>query len=74
MALLRECTETETEDLLKILIEVKRTDVLDDMLKFINVESGQLAPMGNKLPTQESLESESSCRMSWPLQDSGNAR
>ncbi|XP_068688106.1 uncharacterized protein [Montipora foliosa] len=69
--LLRECTETTTRDLLKILVDVNRTDVLDDILKFVNVEHVKLLA---KSPTQESITGDSCANsLSWPLQDSGNA-
>ena len=69
--LFRECTEATCKELLEILVEVKRTDVLDDIVKLINNGSRLQGP---KLPTQESLDgdSASSCGLSWPLQDSGN--
>ena len=71
--LLRECTETTSKELLEILVDVKRTDVLEDILKFISKNTRVL---GSKPPTQESLAGDSSCSssLSWPLQDSGNAR
>lgn len=70
--LLRECTETTTHDLLKILVDVNRTDVLDDILKFVNVE--HVIKLLAKSPTQESLTGDScASSLSWPLQDSGNA-
>lgn len=73
--LFRECTEATCKELLEILVEVKRTDVLDDIVKHINNGSSNCAGLlGPKLPTQESLDgdSASSCGLSWPLQDSGN--
>ena len=53
-------------------MDVKRMDVLDDVLKFCNKDAELSGP---KLPTQESLDGDScASSLSWPLQDSGNAR
>ena len=73
VALFRECTDTTSRELLEILVDVKRMDVLDDILKFYSKDAKLLGP---KHPTQESLDVDSSCAssLSWPLQDSGNAR
>ena len=51
IGLLRECTVTTCKELLEILVDVKRSDVLDDIAKFINNGTGVL---GVKLPTEES--------------------
>ena len=71
--MLRECTETTSKELLEILVDVKRTDVIDDILKFFRKNANLLGP---RRPTQESIASNSSLdsSLSWPLQDSGNAR
>lgn len=73
--LFRECTVTTCKELLEILIDVKRTDILDDIMKLINNGSSSFSGlMGAKLPMQESLDGDSCYSLSWPLQDSGNAR
>ena len=71
--MLRECTETTSKELLQILVDVRRTDVIDDMLKFFGKNARLLGP---RHPTQESIAGDSSfdSSLSWPLQDSGNAR
>ena len=71
--MLRECTETTSKELLEILVDVRRTDVIDDILKFFAKNARQLGP-GH--PTQESIAGDSSfdSSLSWALQDSGNAR
>ena len=71
--MLRECTETTSKELLEILVDVKRTDVIHDILKFFGKSANQLGP---RRPTQESIAGNSSLdsSLSWPLQDSGNAR
>ncbi|XP_067019243.1 uncharacterized protein [Acropora muricata] len=63
-----ECTETTTKMLLGILVDIKRSDVLDDILKVHYPKS--LA----KFSTQESLKGGDSCAssLSWPLFHSGN--
>ncbi|XP_078345554.1 uncharacterized protein LOC144631057 [Oculina patagonica] len=72
--LLRECTVTTCKELLEILVDVKRTDVLDDIMKLMNNGSTSFVGlMGVKLPMQESLDGESCYSVSWPSQDSGNA-
>lgn len=69
--LLRECTVTTCKELLEILVDVNRTDVLDDIVKFYN-SRGSLSA---RYPTQESLDGDSSASsLSWPLQDSGHER
>lgn len=70
--MLRECTETTSRELLEILVDVRRTDVIDDMLKFFGTNARLLGP---RHPTQESIAGDSSLSgLSWSLQDSGNAR
>ena len=71
--MLRECNETTSKELLEILVDVRRTDVIDDVLKFVVKHARQLGP---RHPTQESIAGDSSfdSSLSWPLQDSGNAR
>ena len=69
--LFRECTVTTCRELLEILVDIKRTDVLDGIMKVINHGSTTLQDV--KLPLQESLDGDS-CSLSWPSQDSGNAR
>ncbi|KAM7448297.1 hypothetical protein ABFA07_003700 [Porites harrisoni] len=70
--MLRECTETTSKELLEILVGVRRTDVVDDILKFV-VKNARL--LGPRHPTQESVAGDSSfdSSLSWPLQDSGKA-
>lgn len=68
--LLRECTVTTCKELLEILVDVRRSDVLDDIAKFINGST----LLGAKLSTEESLDGDGSSSLSWPLQDSGNCR
>ena len=72
--MLRECTETTSKELLEILVDVRRTDVIDDMLKFFG-KNARLLGQGRH-STQESIAGDSSfdSSLSWPLQDSGNAR
>jgi len=71
--LLRECTVTTCKELLEILVDVRRSDVLDDIMKFINNGSTSYAGLlGAKLSKEESLDGDSSSKLSWPLQDSGN--
>lgn len=73
--LLRECTVTTCKELLEILVDVGRSDVLDDIMKFINNGSTSYAGLlGAKLSKEESLDGDSSSKLSWPLQDSGNCR
>ena len=73
--LLRECTVTTSRDLLEILVDVRRSDVLDDIMKFINSGSTSCAGLLDaKLSTEESLNGDGSSSLSWPLQDSGNCR
>ena len=66
--MLRQCTETTSKELLEILVRVRRTDVIDDIFKFVVKNA--------RHPTQESVAGDSSfdSSLSWPLQDSGNAR
>ncbi|XP_044183697.1 uncharacterized protein LOC122964242 [Acropora millepora] len=63
-----ECTETTTKMLLGILVDIKRSDVLDDILKVHYPKS--LA----KFSTQESLKGGDSCAssLSWPSEHSEN--
>lgn len=70
--LLRECTGTTSRELLEILVDVKRMDVIEDILKFLS-KNGKLL-LGPKQSTQESIAGDSSCssQLSWPLQDSGH--
>lgn len=71
VGLLGECTETTSKELLEILVDEKRTDVLECISKFISKNMEQFGP---KCPTQESVLDGSFCSdLSWPLQDSGNA-
>ena len=65
-----ECTETTTKMLLGILVDIERSDVLDDILKVHYPKS--LA----KFSTQESLKGGDSCAssLSWPSEHSGNER
>ena len=51
-------------------MEMKRSDVLDDILKFLKIVDPNLSA------TQESLNSNDSCAssLSWPLQESGSDR
>lgn len=74
--LLRECTVTTCKELLEILVDVGRSDVLDDIVKFINNGStrSHAGCLGAKLSKEESLDGDSSSNLSWPLQDSGNCR
>lgn len=56
-------------------MDVKRSDVLDDIVKFVNNGSTSYSGLlGGKFPTEESLDGDSSSGLSWPLQDSGNGR
>lgn len=72
VGLLEQCTETTSKELLEILVDKKRTDVLEGISKFISKNKEQSGP---KCPTQESVLDGSFCSdLSWPLQDSGNAR
>ena len=68
--LFRECTETTTKMLLEILVDIERSDVLDNILKLDYPKSWA------KFSTQESLKDGDSCAssLSWPLQHSGNER
>ena len=54
-------------------MDVERSDVLDDILEFLNVDYPNFLA---KFSTQESLNSNVSCAssLSWPLQHSGNER
>ena len=73
--LFRQCTDTTSRDLLEILVDVRRSDVLDDILKFINSGSTSCAGLLDaKLSTEESLNGDGCYSLSWPLQDSGNCR
>ena len=71
--MLGECTETTSKELLEILVDVRRTDVIDHMLKFFGKNARLLGP---RHPTQESIAGDSSfdSSLSWPLLDSGKAR
>ena len=71
--MLRECTETTSKELLEILVDMRRTDVIDDMLMFFGKNARLLGP---RHPTQESIACDSSfdSSLSWPLLDSGKAR
>lgn len=72
--LFRECTVTTCRELLEILVDINRTDVLDGIMKVINHGSTNFVRLQDvKLPMQESLDGDS-CSLSWPSQDSGNAR
>ena len=55
--MLRECNETTSKELLEILVDVRRTDVIDDVLKFVVKHARQLGP---RHPTQESIAGDSS--------------
>ena len=73
--LLRQCTVTTCKELLEILVYVGRSDVLDDIMEFINNGSTSSAGLLDaKLSKEESLDGDSSSKLSWPLQDSGNCR
>ena len=69
--LFRECTETTTEMLLGILVDMERSDVIDDILKFLREDCSKLLA---KSSTEESLNSIDSfaSNLFWPLQDLGN--
>ena len=71
--MLRECFETTSKELLEILVDVRRTDVIDDILKFF-AKNARL--LGARHPTQEAIAGDRSfdSYLSWPLQDSGNSR
>lgn len=72
--LLRQCTETTCGQLLKILVDVKRSDVLDDLVKFCDRRKTNAIPLQHlgSSPMQESDFGRSiSSGLSWPLQDSG---
>ena len=71
--MLRECTETTSKELLEILVDVGRTDVIDDILKFCGKNARLLGP---RHPTQEIIAGYRSfdSGLSWRLQDSGNSR
>ena len=73
MELFRECTETATEMLLRILVDMGRSDVLDDILKSLDVDHPKLLA---RYSTQESLNCNDSFASSLflPLQRSGNKR
>ena len=49
--MLRQCTETTSKELLEILVDVGRTDVIDDLLKFVGKNARLLGP---RHPTQDS--------------------
>ncbi|XP_067019248.1 uncharacterized protein [Acropora muricata] len=68
IALFKECAEAPTEMLLGILVDIERSDVLDDILKVDYPKSSA------KFSTQESHKGSDSCAssLSWPLQYSGN--
>ena len=72
--LLRECTETTTEMLLEILVDIERSDVLDDILKFLKVDCSKLQL--TKSSTEESRRSTDSSDMSlsWLSQNLGTER
>ena len=72
--LFRECTETTTEKLLDILVDIGRSDVLDDILKFLKVDCSKLQL--TKSSIEESLcSTDSSARsLSWPVQYLGHER
>ncbi|XP_074627562.1 uncharacterized protein LOC141885655 isoform X3 [Acropora palmata] len=72
IALFRECTETTTGMLLDILVDIERSDVLDDILKFLKVDCSELQL--TKFSTEESPRStDSSARsLSWLLQNLGH--
>ncbi|PFX25232.1 uncharacterized protein LOC111330646 [Stylophora pistillata] len=72
--LLRQCTETTCGQLLEILVDVNRRDVLDDLVKFCNERNTDTIPLQHlgSSPTQESdFGRSTSSGLSWPLQDSG---
>ena len=71
--MLRECSETTSRELLEILVDVRRTDVIDDVLKFF---AKYVRLFGPRHPTQEIFAAGCSfdSSLSWPLQDSGNSR
>ena len=75
--LLSQCTETTCGQLLEILVDVKRSDVLDDLVKFCNKRNTNaihLQHLGSS-PMQESDFGRSiSSGLSGPLQDSGCER
>ncbi|XP_074627567.1 uncharacterized protein LOC141885656 isoform X4 [Acropora palmata] len=67
--LLRECTETTTEMLLRILVEMGRSDVLDDILKSLDEGHPKLLA---RFSTQESLNDSFASSLFLPLQHSGD--
>ncbi|XP_066016943.1 uncharacterized protein [Pocillopora verrucosa] len=71
--LLRQCTTTTCKDLLEILVDINRSDVLDDVDKhYIESNTNSIRPPHLRSPTQESDYGEStSSGLSWSLQDSG---
>lgn len=71
--LLRQCTETTCIELLDILVNINRSDVLDDVVKHYNERNtNSIRPLRLRSPTQESEDGKSTFSgLSWPLQDSG---
>ena len=69
--LLRECTETTTEVLLRILVDIGRSDVLDDILKSLDEGHPKLLA---RFSTEESLNDSFASSLFLPLQRSGSKR
>lgn len=69
--LLRQCTTTTCKDLLEILVDINRSDVLDDVDKhYIESNTNSIRPPHLRSPTQESdYGNSTSSGLSW--QDSG---
>ena len=74
--LLRQCTETTCIELLDILVNIDRSDVLDDVVKHYNKRNtNSIRPLCLRSPTQEGEDGKSTFSgLSWPLQDSGCER
>ncbi|CAH3131649.1 unnamed protein product [Pocillopora meandrina] len=71
--LLRQCTDTTCIELLDILVNIDRSDVLDDVVKHYNKRNtNSIRPLCLRSPTQEGEDGKSTFSgLSWPLQDSG---
>lgn len=76
IVLLSQCTETTCRELLEILVAIRRSDVLDDVVKHYDKRNtNSIRPLHLRSPTQESDDGKSTFSdLLRPLHDSGCER
>lgn len=70
MEMLKHCNNTTTMQLFKIILDIERKDVLEDLLKYLSGISNNHCG----LPTQVSLDDDEKSTLSQPLEESCTAR